>query len=29
VPAAKEMIEQVDFDARKVIINPPEGLLDL
>lgn len=29
VPAAKELIEQVDFGARKVVINPPEGLLDL
>ena len=29
VPAVKEMIEKVDFPARKVIINPPEGLLDL
>ena len=29
VPAVKEMIEKVDFSVRKVIINPPEGLLDL
>jgi len=29
VPAVKEMIEKVDLSAGKVIINPPEGLLDL
>lgn len=29
IPAVREIIEQVDFDARKIIINPPEGLLDL
>lgn len=29
IPAVKEFIEKVDFAARRVIINPPEGLLDL
>lgn len=29
IPAVKEIIEKIDFDARKMIINPPEGLLDL
>ena len=29
VPAVKEIIEKVDFAAGRVIINPPEGLLDL
>jgi 16S rRNA processing protein RimM len=29
IPAVKEIIEQVDFDAQKIVINPPEGLLDL
>ena len=29
VPAVKEIIEKVDFAAGKMIINPPEGLLDL
>ena len=29
IPAVREIIEQVDFDARKIVINPPEGLLDL
>ena len=29
IPAAKEIIEKVDFAAGRVIINPPEGLLDL
>ena len=29
VPAVKEIIERVDFAAGKMIINPPEGLLDL
>ena len=29
IPAVKEIIEKVDFDARKVIVNPPQGLLDL
>ncbi len=29
IPAVREIIEQVDFAARKLIINPPAGLLDL
>ncbi len=29
IPAVKEIIEQVDFTAARVIINPPDGLLDL
>lgn len=29
IPAVKEIIEKIDFDARRMIINPPEGLLDL
>jgi len=29
IPAVKEIVEKVDFAARRVIINPPEGLLDL
>jgi 16S rRNA processing protein RimM len=29
IPAVKEIIEKVDFANGKVIINPPEGLLDL
>ncbi len=29
IPAVKEIIEKVDFTASRVIINPPEGLLDL
>jgi len=29
IPAVKEIIEKVDFDARKVIVNPPQGLWDL
>jgi 16S rRNA processing protein RimM len=29
IPAVREIIEQVDFDAQKIVINPPEGLLDL
>ena len=29
IPAVKEFIEQVDFAARKVVISPPDGLLDL
>ncbi len=29
IPAVKEFIEKVDFTARRVIVNPPEGLLDL
>lgn len=29
IPAVKEFIERVDFSARRMIINPPDGLLDL
>ena len=29
IPAVKELIEKVDFAAGKVIIDPPDGLLDL
>lgn len=29
IPAVKEIIEKVDFNAGRMIINPPEGLLDL
>jgi len=29
IPAVKEIVEQVDFTEGKVIINPPDGLLDL
>jgi 16S rRNA processing protein RimM len=29
IPAVKEIIERVDFAAGKLIIHPPEGLLDL
>jgi 16S rRNA processing protein RimM len=29
IPAIKQFIEKVDFTARRVIFNPPEGLLDL
>jgi 16S rRNA processing protein RimM len=29
IPAVKEIIDKVDFAAGKMIINPPEGLLDL
>jgi 16S rRNA processing protein RimM len=29
IPAVKEIIERVDLVAGKLIINPPEGLLDL
>ena len=29
IPAVKEIVEQIDFDQRKMIINPPDGLLDL
>jgi 16S rRNA processing protein RimM len=29
IPAVKEIIERVDLPAGKMIINPPEGLLDL
>jgi 16S rRNA processing protein RimM len=29
IPAVKEIIEKVDFETGKMIINPPDGLLDL
>ncbi len=29
IPAVRELIDKVDFTAGKMIINPPEGLLDL
>ncbi len=29
IPAVKEIVEKVDFDEKKVIVNPPDGLLDL
>ncbi len=29
IPAVKEIIEKVDFEERKMVINPPHGLLDL
>ncbi|HUK41362.1 MAG TPA: ribosome maturation factor RimM [Candidatus Acidoferrales bacterium] len=29
IPAVKEIVDKVDFAAGKMIINPPEGLLDL
>lgn len=29
IPAVKEFIDKVDFSTGKMIINPPEGLLDL
>jgi len=29
IPAVKEMIEKIDLPERKMIINPPAGLLDL
>jgi 16S rRNA processing protein RimM len=29
IPAVKEFIDKVDFTAGRMIINPPEGLLDL
>lgn len=29
IPAVKEIIEKVDFAAKKMVINPPQGLLDL
>lgn len=29
IPAVKEFIDKVDFTTQRVIINPPEGLLDL
>lgn len=29
IPAVKEIIEKIDFTTRKIVINPPNGLLDL
>jgi 16S rRNA processing protein RimM len=29
IPAVKEIVDKVDFDSRTVIVDPPEGLLDL
>lgn len=29
IPAVKDVIEKVDLAGRKMIINPPPGLLDL
>jgi 16S rRNA processing protein RimM len=29
IPAVKEFIDNVDFTTGRIIINPPEGLLDL
>ena len=29
IPAVKEIIEKVDFSAGKMVISPPDGLLDL
>jgi 16S rRNA processing protein RimM len=29
IPAVKEIIEKIDFNAGQMIINPPQGLLDL
>ena len=29
IPAVKDMIEKVDLDLGKIIVNLPEGLLDL
>lgn len=29
IPAVKELIDKVDFTAGRVIIDPPDGLLDL
>lgn len=29
IPAVKELIEQIDLPGRKIIVNPPPGLLDL
>lgn len=29
IPAVKDIIEKVDLSARKIVINPPAGLLDL
>jgi 16S rRNA processing protein RimM len=29
IPVTKEIIQKIDFDAGRVIIDPPEGLLEL
>jgi 16S rRNA processing protein RimM len=29
IPAVKDIIDKIDLSARRIIINPPEGLLDL
>ena len=29
IPAVKEIVDKVDFDEKKIIIDPPDGLLDL
>ena len=29
IPAVKEIVEKVDFSAKQMVINPPDGLLDL
>ena len=29
IPAVKEIVDKVDFDSRSVVVDPPEGLLDL
>jgi 16S rRNA processing protein RimM len=29
IPAVKEIVDKVDFDTRRVIVDPPGGLLDL
>lgn len=29
IPAVKEIVDKVDFDTHRVIVDPPEGLLDL
>jgi 16S rRNA processing protein RimM len=29
IPAVPEIVLEVDLDAKRVVIRPPEGLLDL
>ncbi|MGH7888641.1 MAG: ribosome maturation factor RimM [Candidatus Binatia bacterium] len=29
IPAVKDIVEKVDFAKKKMVINPPDGLLDL
>lgn len=29
IPAVKEIVDRVDFDGRRVIVDPPKGLLEL